>query len=140
MNLRAPAIPLITVDPYFSVWSPTDKLYDSTTMHWTGKPNTIIGTVTIDGEEYRFMGAGDTPVIEQTGCLIDALSTRYTFENTAIRLEVTFLTPLLPYDLYLMSRPVSYMHTDWQPLDGEGHDVSVSCVLTSAVSLPSGQI
>ena len=135
MNLRAPAIPLITVDPYFSVWSPTEKLYDSTPMHWTGKPNTMVGIVTIDGEEYRFMGSGETPVIEQTGCRLDALSTRYTFENAAILLEVTFLTPLLPYDLHLMSRPVSYMHTDWKALDGEGHDVSVKVTVSEELCL-----
>lgn len=56
MILRAPAVPLITVDPYFSVWSDTDRLNEGTTVHWTGKPNTIVGLLTIDGKDYRFMG------------------------------------------------------------------------------------
>ena len=49
MNLRAPAYPLVTVDPYFSLWSMSDKLNESTVNHWTGKPNTLVGTVTVDG-------------------------------------------------------------------------------------------
>lgn len=51
MKLRAPAIPLITVDPYFSVWSPDENLNYKYTMHWTGKNNPIIGAITIDGKK-----------------------------------------------------------------------------------------
>ena len=56
MKLRPPAIPLITVDPYFSVWSPADRLYDEDTVHWTNSRNTIEGFVTVDGEDFRFIG------------------------------------------------------------------------------------
>ena len=34
-DLRAPAYPLITIDPYTSAWSTTDRLYDSQVKHWT---------------------------------------------------------------------------------------------------------
>ena len=56
MKLRAPAVPLITVDPYFSIWSPDTNLNHTKTVHWTDKENSIIGTVTIDGEKLLFLG------------------------------------------------------------------------------------
>ena len=56
MKLRPPAIPLITIDPYTSVWSKSDRLNESTVMHWTGSDFTFNGIVTVDGKEYCFMG------------------------------------------------------------------------------------
>ena len=121
MKLRPPAVPLITVDPYFSVWSMADHLTDAPTKHWTGKPNTMLGAVEVDGTRYRFMGEGEEPALRQTGLEVDALSTVYTFEGAGIRLTAAFTTPLLPDDLDLLSRPVSYIRLTADSADGKGH-------------------
>ena len=55
-DLRASAYPLITIDPYTSAWSASDKLYDSAIQHWTGADFPFIGVVKVDGVSYRFMG------------------------------------------------------------------------------------
>ena len=55
-DLRAPAYPLVTIDPYASAWSMSDNLYDSPVRHWTGKDFPLIGVVKVDGVSYRFMG------------------------------------------------------------------------------------
>lgn len=55
-SLRAPAYPLVTIDPNTSAWSMSDKLYDDAVRHWTGKEFPLIGVLKVDGVPYRFMG------------------------------------------------------------------------------------
>ncbi|MBQ4050565.1 MAG: DUF4965 domain-containing protein, partial [Oscillospiraceae bacterium] len=136
MKLRAPAVPLITVDPYFSVWSAADKLTDCPTTHWTDRanaslekgnnhrPNTINGTVSIDGTVYRFMGVGEAPAMEQVSLDIDALTTTYVFEAAGVNLNASFFTPLFPDDYERMTRPVSYLKLIAENTDGKEHTVT----------------
>ena len=66
-NLRAPAVPLVTIDPYTSAWSFTDNLNDETIRHWTGKNFPLLGGIRVDGKSYRFMGMEDfdvSPIIQ----------------------------------------------------------------------------
>ena len=105
MKMRAPSIPLINIDPYFSIWS-QDQINTRNCVHWTGSPNTIYGTVTVDGKPYCFLGASTDPVIPQTDIQIDALSTKVTFTNEQIKLTATFTSPAMANDLYYASRPV----------------------------------
>lgn len=54
--LRLPAVPLITVDPYFCLWSKYNNLYDGSVTHWSGVKKPLNGAVYVDGKAYRFMG------------------------------------------------------------------------------------
>lgn len=55
-ELRAPAYPLVTIDPFTSTWSAADRLYDAPTTHWTGAEHQLLGVLTVDGVSYRFLG------------------------------------------------------------------------------------
>ena len=126
MKLRAPAIPLITVDPYFSVWSRDENLNYAKTVHWTGKINSIIGSVLVDGVEFSFFGYHrNLRKLPQVSLEITALSTTVTCENEMIRLSATFTTPLLPRDYERLTRPVSYIEATYTVLDGKEHEVAL---------------
>lgn len=51
-NFRASAVPLVTVDPYFSIWSFSDTLYGDATRHWTGRENRMNAGIIIDNTYY----------------------------------------------------------------------------------------
>ena len=62
-HLRPSGYPLITIDPYMSGWSLTDRLYDSNVKHWTEKDRPLLGIITVDGVDYQFMGL-DNPATQ----------------------------------------------------------------------------
>jgi len=122
---RPPAVPLIAHDPYFSVWSFSDQLTDSNTVHWTGKRQPIHGLMRIDGKPYRWMGAEpeDVPAMTQTGLRITPTHTYYDFEAAGVKLTVEFFTPAFTNDLEVLARPVTYLTVT---VDGSGgHQASV---------------
>jgi hypothetical protein len=125
-TLRPPSVPLVTHDPYFSIWSPADKLTDAATVHWTGKPNRLTSLVRIDGKAFRLMGAEPSalPALPQAGLEVLPTRTIYTFDGTGVQLTLTFITPALPDDLDLLARPVTYLVFTARATDGATHEVA----------------
>src|ERR1039457_1196613 len=99
--LRPPSVPLVACDPYFSIWSPADKLTDVNSVHWTGKPQRLTSLVRIDGKPFRLMGKepASVPALPQTGLEVLPTRTLYTFEGEGARGTLTFMTAALPDDL-----------------------------------------
>lgn len=121
--VRPPAVPLVTHNPYFSVWSPADGLADRATVHWTGRTQNLRSLVRIDGRSYRLMGPDpkEVPALPQTGLTVLPTRTVYTFANAEARVTLTFTSPLLPENLDLLSRPATYVTWQARSLDGRRH-------------------
>lgn len=127
-SLRPPAVPLVACDPYFSIWSPADKLTDTDTTHWTGKPQRLTSLIRIDGAAYRVMGASPAtvPALPQTGLEVLPTRTIYSFAGAGIQLTMTFMTADLPESIDLLSRPVTYVTYECKATDGKEHKVETS--------------
>ncbi len=137
---KAPAYPLITHNPYFSIWSFSDLLNESTTKHWTGAPNSMLGLIKVDGKVYRFLGNEDTlknlsiEPAQQVALDMNATQTLYTFTCGAIQLNVSFTSPLIITDLSIMSRPVSYINMKTKSIDNKTHQVQLFVGLSSQLA------
>ena len=99
-KLRPAAVPLITVDPFFSVWSCADNLYDDSTRHWSGRPAPILAGIYVDNWFYMMSGVDKNFLlprwrVHQTDVEVTPLSTVYKFENEFAKVTLTFTTPLL---------------------------------------------
>ena len=62
LEFRAPAYPLVTIDPYTSAWSTSDQLFDTPVKHWTGRTHSLIGALRVDGKVFRFLGKEEIPL------------------------------------------------------------------------------
>ena len=150
-DLRAPVYPLVTVDPYFSVWSFADQANADMTRHWSGRKQPMIAAVRVDGVAYRLLGneeqipdpmfgrkpkdQPDDPLYNrqgravfqnpavQTGVNVLPTSTIYSFDCGPVQVKMRFVAPLLPDDLSLMSRPVNYVSFTAEPIDKKKHSV-----------------
>ena len=125
MKMRPPATPLVTIDPYFSIWSMADTLVGRHTRHWTGAKNRLCGQAIVDGKTYRFMGCPDGESMKQVGFEFDYLTTTYVYACDEVTLTLKFTSPLLLDDFKLLSRPVSYLEISAAANDGKEHEIAV---------------
>jgi hypothetical protein len=143
-QFRPPSVPLVAHDPYFSIWSPANRLYDQETVHWTGKEQPMHSMVRIDGKSYRLMGSQPGPLepLKQTGVTVFPTQTVYNFQNETIALTLIFTTPALVSNLDVLSRPITYLTWKIKSLDGKDHDVQVyfDCGGEVAVNTPDQKL
>lgn len=156
-RLRPPAVPLVVHDPYFSVWSFDDALYEGWTRHWTGANHGLAGLIRVDGRPMRFMGrpleppqskdappSKEPPIpdVRQLECKVLPTRTIYRFEAGPVELKLTFLTPALPEDPDILARPVTYLVFEVQSRDGQPHQVQLyfDAVGELAVNKPDQQV
>jgi hypothetical protein len=81
-RLRAPAYPLINIDPYTNAWLFGDTLYAKQLSHWTSKDFPLLGVLRVDGETFRFMGVETNlfkPLVKVAA--IEAWEAHYVFDR-----------------------------------------------------------
>jgi len=124
---RPPAVPLITHDPYFSLWSFQDRLTDGPTRHWTGAPQSLCSLIRIDGVARRLIGPApaQVPALPQTSVRVMPPQRVYEMSGDGVRVSLTFTTPLLPDDLQQFASPVTYLTWEVCALDNREHAVQI---------------
>ena len=125
--IRPPAVPLVTFDPYLSIWSEADHLTDANTRHWTHRENPLASLIRIDGKAYRLMGAEpeNAPAFPQVSVRTTPTQSIYEFEGAGVHVTLTFMTAALPHDLDVFSRPLSYITWQVRSVDGAPHKISI---------------
>jgi len=139
-SFRPPAVPLVTHDPYFSIWSTADKLNEDNTRHWTGTEQPLCSLIRIDGKTYRLMGRDPRSMqtLEQKSLEVLPTRTIYSFEGGGVQVTLIFLTPALPRDLEVLSRPVTYLTWETRAADGQQHDVAIYFDASPNLAVNSG--
>ncbi len=123
-----PAYPLISIDPFLSIWSAADHPADRDTAHWAGERKRMTLSVSVDNKTYALIGSQLTEKAELTERCVTPTKTMYVFRIGQTEISVSFRAPLLMDDLDLLSTPVNYLDIESKSLDGQTRDISVSFV------------
>lgn len=136
-GFRPPAVPLVTHDPLVSIWSPSDKAYSSNTRHWTQREQALSTLVRVDDQTFRVMGTGleEMGALKQVDLKVTPTRSIYTFQNSKVSLTLTFASPLLPDDMDVLARPVTYISYSVVSRDGKPHSVKIMQTMAGVVSV-----
>ena len=136
-SFRPPAVPLVTFDPYVSIWSEADHLTDKNTVHWTAHEQSLASLVRIDRKTFRLMGAEPEaiPAFPQISVGVTPTRSIYEFEGAGVHITLTFMTAALPHDLEVFSRPLSYLTWEARSIDGAKHNVSIYSSISSELAV-----
>lgn len=83
--------------------------------------------IRVDGDAARLMGASPANIaaLPQTSVTVRPTHTIYTFANARVKVALTFMTPALPSNLDVLSRPVTYITWEVTSADGKPHQVQI---------------
>ena len=117
-GFRPPSVPIVSCDPFFSVWSPSEDPTLADTENWFGAKQPIKVFVEIDGTRWRLMGAkadlgrrdraADVPALKCVGCEVRPLTSVFRYSDGRHEVELSFMTPKMADDLDVFTRPVTY--------------------------------
>ena len=71
--------------------------------------------------------------MKQLSADCNAFSTTYVFEGSGVRLTLIFTSPILMTDLYLLTRPISYLEIRKESTDRKKHDVKVKISVSEQI-------
>ncbi len=139
---KAPAYPLITHNPYFSIWSFSDTLNSQNTKHWTGAENALHGEIKVDGVTYSLIGKNNSKEALQKSIEITATQSKYQFLCGNVDVFITFTSPLIINNLNLLSRPITYIKVSSKSNDGKSHKVQfkISASSNFVVNTPDQKV
>ncbi len=137
VHFRPPAVPLVTFDPYMSIWSEGNHLANHRTHYWDGRVQNLTSLVRVDGKTFRLMGNDPTtaPSLPQKSLLVLPTRTIYRFANSSIHLRLTFLTPRLPNHINAFMAPVTYIAWTVRSADGQPHKVQLYFSASAAIAV-----
>lgn len=132
---RISSVPLVVNDPYFSIWSPADRLTDVNTVSWTGKKMPIKATLVIDGQPLRVIGTDEhLPAMRQSDLVIEPTQTIAAFEAAGVALELRFAQRFDLSKLETIAEPITYFSAKATVLDGQAHDLKLSVSLDACIT------
>lgn len=119
-----PAVPLITHDPFFSLWDTGLLPTADEPRHWSDTEKPVQSYVSVDGHLMRFLGRTGKSAMPLAQENVTPLSSEYVMEYGGVRFTVKFTSPLLLDDLDILSTPVTYVDFKVEFTDGKPHKVS----------------
>lgn len=126
---RLPAFPLVTSDPFLSIWSCADDPTQDDTRHWAGDRKRMHCTLTVDGQPFNLLGRQHEQAAACVGAEVTPTRTTYRYEAAGVSASLHFRAPLLMDDFDLLSMPVTFVELSVRSADGGKHTVAMRFAL-----------